>query len=146
TATRTGSRRPSPGCARRRVRAPPARARCDGRPAHLPDAAGTAMSTLLAVFAHPDDEVAAAGTLMAQRARGDRVVVVFLTAGEMTEAFGPIAPEEVAARRTAQGAEAARILGVEHRFLAFQDTHVEATRAAALEVAGVICEVKPDAL
>ena len=46
--------------------------------------------TLLVGLAHPDDEVGAAGTILAQKARGDRVVVVWLTRGEMTEAFGAI--------------------------------------------------------
>jgi len=103
-------------------------------------------TTLLAIFAHPDDEVGAAGTLAAQRARGDRVVVVWLSKGEMTEAFGPISPERVAERRIELGAEAARILDVEHRFLSFPDTRIEATPSAALEVARLLCDVKPDGL
>ncbi|HSR41697.1 MAG TPA: PIG-L deacetylase family protein [Longimicrobiales bacterium] len=100
--------------------------------------------TLLAVLAHPDDEVGVAGTLLAQRARGDRVVVVWLTRGEMTEALGPLPVEEVARRRTALGAEAARILDVEHRFLDFPDTAVEAGPEAARTVARVVADVRPD--
>ena len=103
-------------------------------------------ATLLAVLAHPDDEVAAAGTLAAQRARGDRVVVVWLTRGEMTEAFGALSLEEVGQRRVELGAEAAGLLGVEHRFLSFPDTKLQATPAAALEVARVICDVRPNGL
>ena len=99
--------------------------------------------TLLVGLAHPDDEVGAAGTILAQRARGDRVVVVWLTPGEMTEAFGPIPREEVARRRREQGARAGEILGVETRFLDFQDTRVSATRDAALEVARLISEIRP---
>jgi LmbE family N-acetylglucosaminyl deacetylase len=105
-------------------------------------AAGT--GTLLVVLAHPDDEVPAAGTMMAQRARGDRVVVLWLTRGEMTEAFGAVSTEEVARRRMALGAEAARVLDVEHRFLSFPDTRLQPTPDAALEVAKVICDVRPD--
>jgi LmbE family N-acetylglucosaminyl deacetylase len=103
-------------------------------------------STLMVVLAHPDDEVAAAGTLSAQRSRGDRVVVLWLTRGEMTEAFGPIPTEEVAERRERLGAEAARLLDVEHRFLRLPDTRLEPTPAAALEVARILCEVRPDGL
>ncbi|MDX1568036.1 MAG: PIG-L family deacetylase, partial [Longimicrobiales bacterium] len=55
--------------------------------------------TLLVVLAHPDDEVGAAGTILRQRERGDRVVVLWLTRGEMTEAFGPVPAEKVARRR-----------------------------------------------
>lgn len=102
--------------------------------------------TLLVALAHPDDEVGAAGTILAQRERGDRVVVVWLTRGEMTQAFGPVPPEEVARRREELGAEAGRILGVETRFLDFPDTRVRATPAAAARFARVLAEVRPDGI
>lgn len=104
------------------------------------------MTTLLAIFAHPDDEVGAAGTILAQRARGDRVVILWLTRGEMTEAFGPRSLEEVARRRMELGAEAARMLGVEHRFLDLPDTRVVATPEAASRVARVVAELEPDGI
>ena len=44
--------------------------------------------TLLVALAHPDDEVGMVAAMQAQRARGDRVVLVWLTRGEMTEALG----------------------------------------------------------
>jgi N-acetylglucosamine malate deacetylase 1 len=100
--------------------------------------------TLLVGLAHPDDEVGTAGSILAQRARGDRVVVVWLTRGEMTEAFGPIPQEEVARRREEQGHRAGEILGVETRFLDFQDTRLAATPDAAAEVAKLVAEVRPD--
>jgi N-acetylglucosamine malate deacetylase 1 len=99
--------------------------------------------TLLVGLAHPDDEVGMAGTILAQRARADRVVIVWLSRGEMTEAFGPLDVAGVAARRTEQGARAGEILGAETRFLDFPDTRIEATRDAAVEVAKLICEIKP---
>lgn len=102
--------------------------------------------TLLVGLAHPDDEVGAAGTILAQKERGDRVVIVWLTRGEMTEAFGPIAESEVARMREEQGRRAGEILGVETRFLQFRDTRLEATVEAAREVAKVLAEVKPDAV
>ncbi|NIP57480.1 MAG: PIG-L family deacetylase [Gemmatimonadetes bacterium] len=102
--------------------------------------------TLLVALAHPDDEVAAAGTILSQRARGDRVVVLWLTRGEMTEAFGPLPPDEVAERREALGAEAGRILGVETRFLDFPDTRVQATPGAAARVARILADVRPDGI
>jgi LmbE family N-acetylglucosaminyl deacetylase len=105
-----------------------------------------ASKTLLVGLAHPDDEVGAAGTILAQRARGDRVVVVWLTRGEMTEAFGPIPAEEVAAIRTEHGRRAGEILGVETRFMDFRDCSVHADPEAARRVAALIAEVKPDAL
>lgn len=102
--------------------------------------------TLLVGLAHPDDELGAAGTIMAQRARGDRVVIVWLSAGEMTEAFGPIPTAEVAKRRTEQGHRAGEILDVETRFLDFADTRIVADREAAIRVARVICEIRPTGL
>jgi len=102
--------------------------------------------TLLVGLAHPDDEVGAAGTIAAHRARGHRVVIVWLTRGEMTEAFGPIPEQEVAARRVEQGQEAGEILGAETRFLDFSDTRLVASTEAAAEVARVITAVRPDAL
>lgn len=100
--------------------------------------------TLLVGFAHPDDEVGAAGTILAQKACGDRVVLVFLTRGEMTEAFGPIPREQVAARRVEQGHRAGEILGVEVRFLDFPDCGLHADPASAHRVARLLAEIKPD--
>lgn len=100
--------------------------------------------TLVVGLAHPDDEVGAAGTILAQRARGDRVVIVWLTRGEMTEAFGPLPASEVAARREAHGRQAGEILGVETRFLDFPDCGLVADAAAAHRVAKLLAELKPD--
>jgi len=85
-----------------------------------------------------------AGTILAQRARGDRVVVAWLTRGEMTEACGPLSTDEVAARREEHGARAADILGVEHRFLGFEDTRLHHTPDAVHRVARTIAEMRPD--
>ena len=102
--------------------------------------------TLMVALAHPDDEVGAAGTILAQRRLGDRVVVVWLTRGEMTQAFGAVPPEEVARRRQELGGEAGRILDVETRFLDFPDTRVHATPEAGARVARVLAEVRPDGI
>jgi N-acetylglucosamine malate deacetylase 1 len=102
--------------------------------------------TLLVGLAHPDDEVGAAGAILAQKARGDRVVVVWLTRGEMTEAFGPIPRDEVAARREEHGRRAAEILGVETRFLDMPDCGVHASPEAGHRVAKLLAEIRPDAL
>jgi LmbE family N-acetylglucosaminyl deacetylase len=102
--------------------------------------------TLLVGLAHPDDEVGAAGTILAQRARGDRVVVVWLTRGEMTEALGPIPTAEVAARREEQGRRAGEILGVETRFMDFADCSIDANPESAHRVARLVAEIRPDAL
>lgn len=104
------------------------------------------MKTLLVALTHPDDEVGCAGTIAAHRAAGDRVVLLWLTRGEMTEAYGDLTLEEVAERRIEQGSTAARILDAEPRFLSFPDTRVQATPESAREVAAIIADVRPDAV
>lgn len=105
-----------------------------------------APQTLLVALAHPDDEVGMVATMQAQIERGDRVVLLWLTRGEMTEALGPIPTEDIIRRRTEHGRIAGEILGVETRFLDFPDTGVHATPEAAARVARVIAEVRPDAV
>lgn len=107
---------------------------------------GDGSRTLLAVLAHPDDELTVAGTLLAQRAQGDRVVVLYLTRGESTEAFGPLPTEEVARRRGELADRAASILDVEHRFLDLPDGGLTADPETARSVAGVVAELRPDGL
>lgn len=102
--------------------------------------------TLLAIFAHPDDEIGCAATLAAHSASGHRVVLVFLTHGEMTEALGPLSAPEVARAREAHAVEAGRILGCEIRFLTYHDTRVQSTPDVHYDVARVVAEVKPDAV
>lgn len=111
-----------------------------------PAAEGTGQRTLLVGLAHPDDEVAAAGTIVAQRARGDRVVIVWLSRGEQTEAFGPIPIEEVARRREEHGKRAGEILGAETIFMNFRDTEIQADRESTIAVARLICDLAPDGL
>jgi LmbE family N-acetylglucosaminyl deacetylase len=102
--------------------------------------------TLLAIFSHPDDEIGCAATLAAHSASGHRVIVAFLTHGEMTESLGPLPAEKVAQLRREHALEAGRILGCEIRFLNYQDTRVEVTPQANYDVAQLIAELKPDAV
>jgi LmbE family N-acetylglucosaminyl deacetylase len=103
--------------------------------------------TLLAILAHPDDELLIAGSLLAQRKRGDRVVILYLTRGEATGAFGSkLSVAEVAHRRVSLAAGAAAILDVEHRFLDLPDCGVRATPDHARSVAKVLAELRPDGL
>jgi N-acetylglucosamine malate deacetylase 1 len=102
--------------------------------------------TLLVGLAHPDDELGAAGAILAQRARGDRVVLVWLTRGEQTEAFGPIPTNEVARRREEQGHRAGALLGAETIFFNYPDTALHHDRDIVLHVARLICDVQPDGL
>jgi N-acetylglucosamine malate deacetylase 1 len=102
--------------------------------------------TLLLGLAHPDDELGAAGTVLAQRARGDRVVIVWLSRGEQTEAFGPIPVEEVARRREDQGRQVGELLDAETIFLDLPDTAIQYDRETVVRLARLICEIQPDGL
>jgi N-acetylglucosamine malate deacetylase 1 len=104
------------------------------------------VSTLLVALAHPDDEMGCAGTIAAHVARGDRVVLLWLSRGEMTESLGPLPVEEVARRRVEHGMGAAALLGCEARFLDFRDMAIRAEPAGARRVAAEIAEVRPDAV
>jgi N-acetylglucosamine malate deacetylase 1 len=102
--------------------------------------------TLLVGLAHPDDELGAAGAILAQRSRGDRVVIVWLSRGEQTEAFGPLPIREVAVRREEQGHRAAEILGADSIFLDFSDTAITHDRHTTLQIARLLCRIQPDGL
>ncbi len=104
------------------------------------------MSTLLVALSHPDDEVGCAGTIALHAARGDRVVLLWLTRGTMSGALAGLDEAEVARIRTEHGQEAARILGAEARFLDFPDTAVRAGPDSARVVAATLAEIRPDAV
>lgn len=106
----------------------------------------TSPRTLLVALAHPDDEVGAAGTILTHRERGDRVVVLWLTRGEMASSLASLPVEEVIRRRKEDGAAAGELLGVETRFLDFPDAGLMASPEAAARVAKVVAEVRPDAV
>ena len=60
--------------------------------------------SLLAVFAHPDDEIGCIGTLAKHSARGDEVMLVWTTMGELASQFGDAPHEEVTRVRREHGA------------------------------------------
>lgn len=100
----------------------------------------------MVALSHPDDEVGFIGAMAAHRAQGVRVVLLFLTRGEMTEALGPLSLDEIAAARTRHAEQAARMIGCELRFLDFSDTCVEVSAEATRRVARAVAEIKPDAV
>lgn len=119
--------------------------------------------TILAVFAHPDDELSAGGTLAHYAATGANVTLVCVTRGEAGEISDPAlaTPETLAEVRTQELLAAAEALGVSDvRFLEFRDSGmigtpenedprcfhkadpVEATR----RLVALIRSVKPDVM
>lgn len=84
---------------------------------------------MVAVHAHPDDESSKGGATMAKyAAEGVRVVVATFTGGERGGILNPHLPDRDQIRqhlpevRRAEMAAAARLLGVEHRFMGFVDS------------------------
>jgi len=101
---------------------------------------------LMAVFAHPDDEIGASGTLALHARRGDRVLLVWMTRGELASQFGEASPEEVARVREEHGAHVAGLIGAEYRFLPFGDTFLTGNREEALALAKLMAEFRPQAV
>jgi len=84
---------------------------------------------LLAVHAHPDDESSkGAATMAAYAAAGARVMVASCTGGERGDILNAAAGELAHAHRDLAGlrrkemAEAAAVLGIEHRWIGFVDS------------------------
>jgi LmbE family N-acetylglucosaminyl deacetylase len=78
---------------------------------------GTAMTTMLGIWAHPDDEVFVSGGLLAASARrGDRVACIHMTDGEAGLSYGrPSAPTALASIRRQEMANSLARLGVEEQ-------------------------------
>jgi LmbE family N-acetylglucosaminyl deacetylase len=118
-------------------------------PAVLGPARDGDLGSLLAVFAHPDDEAYLAGALMAKAvAEGRRVVCVTSTRGELGfPADDPRTAEERAAVRTAEMAACLDVLGVEeHHWLDLPDGGSEAVpdEVPVGKLVELIDDIQPD--
>lgn len=103
--------------------------------------------TILSLFAHPDDELGAIGTLANHAERDDRVVLAFTTCGELTTHLKELSPEQTKKERIRHGNEIVKIVAAEKAvFLDFGDGYVENTREFRVEVAKMYVEEKPDAV
>ena len=112
-------------------------------------AAQLGMQNLLCVFAHPDDEILAAGALDDAARRGVRVHVITATRGEKGTPDVPVSgPEELGRVRVAELREHGRVLGIaEQIVLTFPDLEVERhVDEATAEVAHEIRRIRPDTL
>ncbi len=105
--------------------------------------------SVLAVFAHPDDEGIIGGTLARSAAEGHPVTLICLTRGQAGKSSNPAinTPEALARQRKKELREACRILGVtDLRHWDYMDGGLD--RANAHEVVGrivqVMREVKPE--
>ena len=110
-----------------------------------------ALGTILAVWAHPDDESFVAGGLLAAAAdAGSRVVCLTATRGELGTADPTRWSDTRLARtRTRELAAARAVLGIdEHRWLPFRDGECDRVSPGRgmVAVARIIEEVRPDTI
>ncbi len=100
----------------------------------------------MAIFAHPDDELGCIGTLKKHAERGDNVMFVWTTHGELASQFVDHSDEEVRRIRHEHGKYVADTVGAEYRFFDMGDSRMTGGRDEALALARLYTEFKPDAL
>ncbi|MFQ6087891.1 MAG: PIG-L deacetylase family protein [Candidatus Methanofastidiosia archaeon] len=100
---------------------------------------------LLAIFAHPDDEISAIGTLANHTERGDEVYLTWMTEGRKATTL-KVSEDEKAEIRKRQAKKIGKLIGAKTRFLNFKDAEIFPSREAALKVSELIKEVKPQIL
>ncbi len=103
------------------------------------------VKTILAIFAHPDDEIGCIGALKNHSERGDRCVLAWLTDGEQATTLEGT-PEEKRAIRHKHAEKVADLLDCEIKFIGLPDSRVRPSREVSEEVAELIREVKPDVI
>ncbi|GGM14083.1 GlcNAc-PI de-N-acetylase [Deinococcus aerophilus] len=101
---------------------------------------------IMAVFAHPDDEIGCAGTLAKHAARGDEVMLVWTTLGELASQFGDASHEEVTRVRREHGAWVAGKIGAQHHFFDMGDSRMTGGREEALQLARLYATFRPNAV
>ncbi len=101
---------------------------------------------IMAVFAHPDDELGCVGTLAKHAARGDKVMLVWTTHGELASQFGDTDHAEVRRVRQEHGAWVAEQLGAEYHFFDMGDSRMTGSRDEGLALARLYAKFKPDAV
>ncbi len=100
----------------------------------------------MAVFAHPDDEIGCMGTLAKHARRGDEVMLVWTTLGELASQFGDATHEEVTRVRREHGAWVAGKIGAQHHFFDMGDSRLTGGRAEALQLARLYTRFQPNAI
>lgn len=101
---------------------------------------------LIAVFAHPDDELSCVGTLAKHAARGDEVAIVWTTHGELASQFLNESEAEVRRIRQEHGAFVAGRVGATGHFLDLGDSRMTGSRHEALHLARLYSRFQPDAV
>ncbi|MEJ2290814.1 MAG: PIG-L family deacetylase [Deinococcales bacterium] len=101
---------------------------------------------LLAVFAHPDDELGCVGTLARHAARGDQVMLAWTTHGELASQFRGTPAEDVRRIRHEHGAFVAEAVGATSTFFDMGDSRMTGGRDEALALAALYARFRPDAV
>lgn len=100
---------------------------------------------IMAIWAHPDDEITSAGTLSALTSAGADLTLVYLTAGEAARDTG-YSRDELAKVRREEAKAAAALLGASHvEVLDFPDSGLATTDPAVAKaaIAGLIERFQP---
>jgi LmbE family N-acetylglucosaminyl deacetylase len=102
----------------------------------------------LAVYAHPDDaEISCGGTLARWTAAGSEVHLLVLTRGEKGSSDAREDPDALAARRAAEVAAAADVIGLAgHTQLGTGDGELENTAQVRERIVSVVRRVRPEVL
>lgn len=98
---------------------------------------------VVAVFAHPDDEAGAVGTLMNHSDRGDNVYVILLTHGENASSLQGT-HDEITMIRQGHVNKIEKILGAQYRLLDLPDSGVFPSVENAKKLARIFKQLKPD--
>lgn len=102
-----------------------------------------AKKTLLAIFAHSDDELNCVGTMANYSDAGHKVVLAFLTKGENASTLQGNA-QEIMEKRKKHTESIEKLLGVTVRYLDFVDSNISHTVENGYKVAEFIKEIKPN--
>ncbi len=101
--------------------------------------------TVLAIFAHSDDELSVAGTLANHSANGDDVYLAFLTKGENASTVKGTS-DEIKRKREEHTKKISSLLGVTVRYLDFPDSKIEHNVEGGYKIAELIKEIRPEIL
>ena len=98
---------------------------------------------ILAIHAHPDDvEILAAGTIMHLIARGHRVTICSMTAGDCGSAEH--GPEEISRIRRGEASAAAQLVGADYVCAEFRDLAIFNDDPSRRRVTELLRQVQPD--
>jgi LmbE family N-acetylglucosaminyl deacetylase len=101
------------------------------------------MASILAIHAHPDDaEILAGGTLALLAGRGHQITIATLTPGDCGSK--EMGPEETAAVRRGEAANAAALIGAAYMCLEMRDLAIFADDGSRRRVTEALRQARPD--